>query len=310
VRAESTRAGRLWQLEVSPALLRTIASASAASLYVIVVTGALVRLTASGLGCEGWPGCEAGSFFPEDDAHAFVEFGNRIFGVFPITLTLLTWLVARRTAGLPRGATWLSLATFLGTLAQAPLGRLTISFDLHPLLVMSHFLLALLVLGGAVVVALEAWGHERGLAPTFAPRELRLAGLVLAASCLTLVVTGTVTSAAGPHSGGADIRRLWVLDDAVYVHVRTTALFGCVFLFLLGYLASRRSRSPRLFRLALVLLGAVLTQMAVGELQWRTELPWGVVLAHVALAALVWCLTVALVTLLFRPLRSLTTAPA
>ena len=59
----------------------------------IVITGSLVRLTGSGLGCEGWPGCEEGAFFPEEDYHAFVEFGNRVFGIFPITLSILIGVV-------------------------------------------------------------------------------------------------------------------------------------------------------------------------------------------------------------------------
>ena len=282
--------------------LRTLSLAAAASLYLIVVTGSVVRLTGSGLGCEAWPGCEAGAFFPERDYHAFVEWGNRLVGIVPITLTFVVWLAARRAAVRPRWATQLALATFLGTLAQAPLGRLTISFDLHPVLVMSHFLLALLVLAAGAIVALEAWALERGRADPLVPVELRRAGVVLAASCLALVVTGAFTTAAGPHSGGADIRRLGNLTDAVYVHVRATAAFGCVFLFILGYLTARRSRSPRLYAVALGLLALILVQMGIGELQWRTELPWPLVVVHVALAAGVWVWTVILVTLLWRPL--------
>jgi heme a synthase len=165
-----------------------------------------------------------------------------------------------------------------------------------------HFLLALLALGGAVVIALEALREERGGAALSFPRELQIAGLVLAAACLGLVVTGTFSTAAGPHSGDPDvIERLGRLPDAIYVHVRVTALFGCVFLFVLGYLTARRNLAPRLFRFALGLLGVLLLQMAVGELQWRLELPWGIVAVHVALAAAVWALTVTLVTMLWRP---------
>ncbi|MBA2475626.1 MAG: COX15/CtaA family protein [Actinobacteria bacterium] len=302
---QSTRVIRARRAELAAPRFSRLALASAVSLYVIVVTGAVVRLTASGLGCESWPGCEAGAFFPASDVHAFVEFGNRAVGLAPILLTLVTWLAARRVGGLPRWSRRLALATFLGTIAQAPLGLLTIRLDLHPLLVMSHFLLALAVLAGGIVVALEAFRHSHGAAPPLVPRELRRAGLVLAASCLALVVTGTTTTAAGPHSGGADIRRLGSLDGSLWVHVRATAAFGCVFLFVLGYLAARRDRSPRLFALVLGLLGLLLVQMAVGEIQWRTELPRGIVAVHVGLAAAVWAAVVALVALLWRPLAAL-----
>jgi cytochrome c oxidase assembly protein subunit 15 len=188
------------------------------------------------------------------------------------------------------------------TVAEAPLGLATIRYDLPPGMVIVHFLLALLALGGAVVVALEAVREERGAAAIAIPRELRWAGIALVAACLGLIVTGTFSTAAGPHSGDADVvERLWHLDDAVYLHVRITAVFGSVFLFVLGVLATRRALAPRLFRFALVVLGVLLAQMAVGELQWRLELPWGIVAVHVALAAAVWALTVALVYMFWRP---------
>jgi heme a synthase len=279
-----------------------LAVASAASLYLIVITGSLVRLTGSGLGCESWPGCEEGSFFPASDAHGAIEFGNRAVGIVPISLTLLTWLGARRTEGLPEWGARLAGAVALGTLAQAPLGLVTITSGLHPLLVMSHFLLALVVLGGAVVVAVEAWGLSSGRADLRVPHEVRRLGLIVGAACLGLVVSGAFTTASGPHPGdSSEVERLGTLENLLWVHVRVTALFGCAFLLLLGYLAARRERWPRLFRGALGVLGLVIVQMAVGELQYRLELPWGIVALHVALAAAVWAATVALVATFWRP---------
>jgi heme a synthase len=305
VQVETSRLARVRSFELTPGAFAVIGLAAAASLYVIVVSGAVVRLTASGLGCESWPGCEAGSFFPASDAHAFVEFGNRVVAIFPLTLTLATWIAAARTDGLPRWVTWVAAATFLGTLAQAPLGLVTILSDLDPLLVMTHFLLALVVLGGAVVVALEGVRLARGgLEPLVAP-PLRRAGAVLAVACLALVVTGTFATAAGPHSGGADIERLGDLGDALWVHVRATAVFGVLFAVLFVALWRRRDRAPGLFLAAAGLLGLLLAQMAVGEIQWRTRLPWGVVLVHVALATAIWAGTVALALLLYRPLAVL-----
>jgi heme a synthase len=292
---------------VTPRRIRWLALATVASLYVIVITGSLVRLTGSGLGCEGWPGCEEGAFFPEDDAHAFIEFGNRVFGIFPITLSIVTAWAARR---LPRWTFWTAVAVAALTLAEAPLGLATIRYDLPPEMVMVHFLVALLALAGAIVVLIEAWRAERGGAPIEFPRELRIGGIVLAVACLALVLTGTLVTGAGPHSGDPDvIHRLWNLPDALYLHVRITAVFGCVFLFVLGYLVARRSLAPRLFRFSLVLLGVLVAQMAVGELQWRLELPWGIVAVHVALAAAVWALTAALAAMLWRPPRWLEVSP-
>lgn len=286
---------------MTPRRVRWFATAAVVSLYVIVVTGSLVRLTGSGLGCEGWPGCEEGAFFPADDAHAFVEFGNRVFGIFPITFSLLLVWAARR---LPRWTFWTAVAVAAFTVAEAPLGLATIRYDLPPEMVMVHFLVALLALAGAIVVLVEAVRVERGPAPIEFPLELRVGGIVLALACLGLVLTGTLVTGAGPHSGDPDvIERLWNLPDALYLHVRITAVFGCVFLFVLGYVVARRSLAPRLFRFALLLLAVLLAQMAVGELQWRLELPWGIVAVHVALAAAVWAVTVALGTMLWLPPR-------
>lgn len=287
------------RLELSPAGFRRLAIASAASLYLIVVTGALVRLTASGLGCNSWPGCEQGSFFPEQGYHGAIEFSNRAVAIFPIGLSAATALAAWRRHDIPRWAAWLAIAVLAGTLAQAPLGLITIKTGLHPLMVATHFLLALAVLAGAIVVALAPW---RGTRDGALPPWVRWTGLVLTAAALALVATGTVATAAGPHPGdSSEVHRLWSLHSAVYVHVRATAVFGTTFLVLLGWLFSRREEQPFLYRAALVVLGVLLAQMVIGELQYRTHLPWGLVLVHVALAGAVWAASVAFVTLLWRP---------
>lgn len=277
---------------------RAFAIAAAASLYVIIITGALVRLTASGLGCDSWPGCQEGAFFPAEDHHGFIEFGNRVFGAIPISLTFLTWFVSRRVAS--RFVQRVALTTFLLTLVQAPIGLVVIATDLEPIAVVVHFTLALVALAGALIVLLEAW---KPALDDPVPGELRRAGLVLAGACLALVVTGTFATAAGPHSGDPDVGRLWMLDNAMWVHVRAAGLFGLALLFVLGYLVARRARSPRLFRVGLVVAALALAQSAVGELQWQTELPWGIVLVHVSLAAAVWSATVVLVTLFHQPLK-------
>lgn len=287
--------------EISPARYLWLAGLSALSLYLIILTGAAVRLTGSGLACESWPGCQEGAFFPAVGSHSAIEFGNRVFALFPLVLTLVAWLAARRTPGLPRWVTWATALTFLGTVAQAPLGLLTIRLDLHPLMVMTHFLLALVVLAGAVVVAVEALGNARGRRPSPVPPWLRRVGLVLVVACGTLVVTGALTTAAGPHPGdSAEIDRFWNLLDAVDVHVRATAVFGIGFLVLLGYLVRHRARVGVLLPLALGLLALLLVQMGVGELQWRNQLPWWLVLVHVVLAGGVWAWTVGLATALWR----------
>jgi cytochrome c oxidase assembly protein subunit 15 len=282
---------------INPSRLRKLALASAASLYVIVVSGATVRLTGSGLGCEGWPGCTPGAVFPEKDYHSFVEFGNRLVSIFPIVLSLaaaVASLFVREIARWAKATAWFAA---IGTLAQAPLGLITIRLDLDPVAVLSHFLLAMLVLAAAIVFLVEARRVERGAATPSFSRPVRLAALLFAALALALVITGTVVTAAGPHAGDPDVvDRLWRLDDAIWLHVRVTAAFGIALLAVVWYL-----RRTALRGVALVVLGLVLVQMLVGEVQWRTSLPWWLVLVHVGLAAAIWSSTVWLVALLWRP---------
>lgn len=303
-----TRVPRLLAVEVTSARFRGLALAAASMLWVIVVTGATVRLTASGLGCEHWPGCQPGNPFPEKGYHSWVEFSNRLVATVTIGVTLLAWLGARLVPGLPRWVRLLSLATFLGTLAQAPLGAITVYADLNPWLVLTHLLLSLVVLSAGIVVAVEAVRLDEGPTRAYLPVWARRLGLVLAGACLALVVTGTLVTAAGPHPGGTAIRRLGSFQPAVEIHVRATAVFGLSALALFAFLVRNRARWPGLLRAYLVLLGLLVAQMIVGETQYRTHLPWWLVLVHVSLAAAVWGSVVAVVTLFWRPVRAV--APA
>src|SRR5687767_16009246 len=100
--AEAHVGARTRSLEVSTERFQKLALASAISLYVIIASGATVRLTGSGLGCEGWPGCSPGAVFPEQSYHSFIEFGNRVVSVFPILLSLATAASTPFVRGLPR----------------------------------------------------------------------------------------------------------------------------------------------------------------------------------------------------------------
>jgi cytochrome c oxidase assembly protein subunit 15 len=297
---------RVRVFEVTPARFRALAFAAVGALYVIVSTGATVRLTGSGLGCEHWPGCQPGNPFPEKGYHSYIEFGNRMVAGTTIALTLLAWLASRRVAGLPRWTPRLALAVFVGTLLQAPLGALAVYVHLHPLAVIPHLLLSMLVLGGAILVALEAVSPA-GFA---VPEELRRAGLVLVGAAFALVVTGTFATAAGPHSGGDKVARFGRLDALLVVHAAGVAVFGLGLVFVVGYLAAHRRAEPFLFRLAVGLVALVLVQMGIGELQYRTHLPWWLVLVHVAVAAAVWSWSVVLVALLRRGHGPAATTPA
>jgi cytochrome c oxidase assembly protein subunit 15 len=287
---------------VTPRRFLLLAVGTVAVLGLVVTSGAFVRLTGSGLGCDNWPRCGS-TPFPAMDFHPMVEFGNRVIAVCGILASLGTWHAARRVAGLPGWVAHVALAAFLGTVAQIPLGGLTVILDLHPLAVMSHFLLALVVVALSVLVVFEAWSNATGLAAPIAPHWLRIVAVVGVAACAVMVVTGAVATASGPHPGAdQDVHRLGLgIRDTVYVHVRATAVFGIGLLLVGWQLIRARRTAPGVARLALVLLGVLLVQMLVGEIQYRNALPWGLVLVHVTLAATIWGLTVGVAYTLWRP---------
>jgi len=295
--------------EISTSRFVRIAVLAAASVLVVVTTGAVVRLTASGLGCDNWPRCGS-TPFPEKGGHAVIEFGNRVIAFASIVVTLLSWLAARCVTGLPPWVRKVGLAVWLGMVAQIPLGGVTVIFDLHPLLVMSHFLLALVVLAGAVVVAFEAWSLDAGRAGPVGPLWWRWLALLGVPAGLALVVTGAVVSASGPHSGGQDIRRLGIgIVDAVYVHVRVAAVFGIGLLAIASWLLRHRRDAPGVAALAGLLIALLVGQAVLGEVQYRSHLPWGLVLLHVVLAATIWSATVSLVYAIWRPPAPLVSEP-
>ena len=293
---------------LSPAGFLKLSLASFAALFLVVASGAFVRLTGSGLGCENWPQC-GDKPYPEQGFHAFVEFGNRMVALVGLLLTLATWLGARRVPGLSRDAKLAALGAFLVTVAQVPMGAITIAVDLHPLAVMTHFLLAMVVLALATVVVFEAWRLLSGAESPAGPRWLRnLVTWLGIPACAALVVTGAVATASGPHPGAdEDVKRLGVeIADTVYVHVRVAAAFGLGVLFIGWFLWRMRGRYPGVMTLWWVLLAVLVAQAIVGEIQYRSALPWGLVLVHVFLAAAIWAASVALAYALWRPPRALT----
>jgi cytochrome c oxidase assembly protein subunit 15 len=292
---------------VSPVVFRRIASAAVGVLIVIVATGATVRLTGSGLGCPHWPTCTTTHALPRG-YHSDIEFSNRVVSAVTVITTLALAIAAWRTRGLGRRGRWLATAVFVGTLAQAPLGAITVYYDLNPYLVITHLLLSLTVLSLAVLTLLEASRLVRGGGDPL-PTIARLGGLVLVTAVVVLAVSGTAATAAGrfPGSSGAQVApRLGHFYPAVYWHVRIVAAFGIVFLVLAGWAWTRRRLYPWLLRGCAGLLAILVAQMTIGEVQYRTygDVPWWLVLLHVATAATLVAWTVGLVARIWRPVRA------
>src|SRR5262249_22728593 len=163
------------------------------------------------------------SIVPSTGYHAVIEFSNRVISGIAMLAAVITAWIGFRTPGLPRVVAWGATAAAAGTVAQVPLGAITVAFDLNPYLVMSHFLLPIAVVAVATWVTChavaQAHGGTRAVAVWSRPALLGVAAVVL---CVALITTGAFVTAAGPHAGATDrpIERLGNFYDATWVHVR------------------------------------------------------------------------------------------
>ena len=295
---------------LSPRAYRRITLLALLALGTIVVTGAAVRLTGSGLGCSTWPNCEPGSLVPrgETGAHGLIEFVNRLFtGVVSAAVILAVLGSLART---PRRAdlTRWSLALVGGVLAQVVLGGLTVIFELAPPFVMAHFLVSAVLVASATVLHHRAGEPDSGERRPVATPEVRFLTRALLAATAVVLVTGTAVTGSGPHGGDEEVRRLdFFLPDVVRVHSIAVWLLlaGTVWTYAL---VRRGGASPVVERALRVLVAAEVVQGAIGYTQYFTGVPVALVAAHVlgSMLVLVAALHVALRTSVVEPSTSST----
>ena len=275
---------------LSPPAYRRVALFALVALGFIVVTGAAVRLTGSGLGCTDWPTCEEGRLAPVDatDFHAMVEFVNRtITGLVSVAvmLAVLGSLVRRPRR---RDLTLWSLGLVAGVIGQIVLGGLTVLFDLAPPFVMGHFILSMVLLWNAVVLHHRAGLPDGGRTePLVSPTLLAMSRLLVASAAI-VVFTGTVVTAAGPHAGDASARRLdAAVADVARVHGTSVVILVGLTLFALR--GASRERAPEAVQGALrTLLAVLVAQAGIGYVQYFTGVPAALVGAHILGAVAVW----------------------
>jgi cytochrome c oxidase assembly protein subunit 15 len=253
---------------------------------VIVVTGGVVRLTGSGLGCPTWPRCTGGSFVPHRamGVHSAIEFGNRMLTFAVAAVAIATFVLAWRYG---RSAVLrLALLLALGVPAQAVIGGVTVLTDLNPWVVSLHLLVSLAMVGLAVTLVRrvgEGDGPPRPLVPS---GVLWLTRAVFVVAWAVLYV-GTVVTGSGPHAGDVNAPRNG-LDPRSLSQLHADLVFLLLGLSVAVVLVTRTSGAPTLVRRAATALLAVeLAQGLVGFVQYATDLPVVLVAFHLLGAALV-----------------------
>jgi len=262
------------------------------ALTLIVLTGAVVRLTDSGLGCPDWPRCY-GKVLPPLSGHAVIEYSNRVVSGLVSLVAVIAFVAALRRRPFRRDLAWLAVTLPLGVLAQAVLGGFTVREHLAPGFVMAHFGLSMIVLIGAVALAWRS-AHEPGWRlPTTDRLAVWSVRALLPLGALT-ILAGTAATAAGPHSGGVTgdhVHRLNfegrdTLSWVVHRHAVIAALMGIA---VIGVWLLHRRRDVQRTLEPLTVVGVLLAaQGLVGSVQYELHLPSDMVWVHVALATVTW----------------------
>lgn len=253
----------------------------------IIVTGGIVRVTASGLGCPTWPECVEGSITPTDAQteawHKYVEFGNRtLTGVLAVVALATALAVWRATS--ERTLRLLGFCALAGTAGQAILGGITVLTGLNPYTVAAHFLLSILI----TALCFELWWRFRhGI--TRADAATTWFSRALLGVCAVVISLGTLVTGSGPHSGDKDISHRMPFDPRVIAWIHADAVWLLLGLIVASYALVRfGSFSTDLIKSLNVFTAVVLAQGAVGYTQHFTGLPVVLVGLHVFGSVSVW----------------------
>jgi cytochrome c oxidase assembly protein subunit 15 len=255
----------------------------------IVLTGAAVRITGSGLGCPTWPECTYGSYVPvagqaEGAFHAWIEFGNRLLTFLLLFAAVAVVIYAIKKAR--RDLLWRALLQVLGIFGQGIIGGITVLTDLNPLAVASHFILSIFLIAGAISIV------ARGRSPLISirPTETKVKILAHVQVLLTfiVIVIGTLVTGSGPHAGDLDAPRLKLDERAItWLHADAViALLGVsLALLVLSEISPETKRRVKIF------FTVTLAQGLVGYAQYVLGLPELLVIVHVLGSTLVWITT-------------------
>ena len=266
---------------LSPTTYRVVTGTAFGSLCTIVLTGALVRLTGSGLGCVDWPRCSESKFIDVSTGHTFIEQANRLFtGVVSFSV-IAAVLLSHLTTPKRKDLIWLSWSLVAGVVAQIVIGGVVVLTGLNPFANMAHFLVSLVLVTASFVLMRRAGNTTSTSYIRALPSPLLRNVYVLLVFAVVTLVTGTVVTATGPHAGNEDAVRFgFSLGSVARIHsVSMIVTLGAVIYVLV---MSRRVANDAAIESTQTLLFATLLQAAIGYTQYFTHVPAALVAAHIA----------------------------
>lgn len=243
----------------------------------IVVTGAIVRLTGSGLGCPTWPRCTDDSFVPHGELgiHGAIEFGNRLLTFVLVAAALGAFITVWRVWGRATKLWWVTLAVGIGIILQAVVGGVLVRLDLDPTWVSAHLIISI------VLIVLCVWAlvlaHRR--APVLIGARLRALSIVTFALVMLSIWLGTLTTGAGPHAGDATAERNG-LDIESIARVHALSAWAVVLATLACVVVFHRARLEYPRKVSVLLFAVVLLQGVIGYVQYFLGVPITIVWMH------------------------------
>jgi cytochrome c oxidase assembly protein subunit 15 len=282
-----------WRLVPEPSLdvVRRWGWASVIVNIGIVVTGGLVRLTGSGLGCPTWPQCTDSSYVPHSalGIHGAIEFGNRMLGFVVAIIAIGTWLAVMRYRPKRKDLRRLATAAALGVPLQAVIGGISVLTGLNPWIVSAHFLVSPII----ITLTVSMMRRSRTSPYPHTPPVVRALATASVVAVWLAVALGTLVTGAGPHSGDPETGRNG-FDEALISQLHADVVFGLLGVSIALVIATRVTATSRTLRkLAAWLLAMELLQGVVGFTQFFTGLPWVLVLIHMFFAAVLIALVTA-----------------
>ena len=263
----------------------------------ITVTGALVRVTGSGLGCDTWPMCHQGSLVPVAGAapwvHQFIEFGNRLL-TFVVAAAAIAVLVAVYRAQRRNVVKALAAVSLAGVAVQAIIGGISVHLDLRWWAVAVHFLPSMILVAVAAALYMRI-AEPDDVAPTRRfPKAASNWAIIAAVALAFVLMTGTMVTGSGPHSGDANAG----MDGRLEMDTRMLAYVHafCLYIYLGATAVSvwilRKAQAPKdALRTATVLIVLILVQWAIGVIQFRMGVPRWTIPVHIGMSSMVVAFT-------------------